>query len=62
MDKIERQPQSARSGIRQAMASGIRQDGARDIRKGAQPAREGGDTPRHVRDILADLLQYDAKG
>lgn len=62
MDEIERQPQGPHPVARRMMASGIRQDGAGAVRKGAQPAREGGDATRHVRDILADFLQCDAKG
>ncbi len=62
MPMIERQPQSVASGIGQVPASTVRLDGFERAGKEARLVRAGGDMPRHTRDILADFLQYDAKG
>ncbi len=62
MPMIERQPQSVASGIGQAPASAVRLDGFKRAGKEAGLVRAGNDTPRHVRDVVADFLQYDAKG
>ena len=62
MDMIERQPQDIVAGIAQAPASTVGLGGFEQAGKEERAGRAGGDTPRHVRDILADFLQYDAKG
>ena len=62
MDMVERQPQNIIAGVAQAPASTVRLGGFEQAGKGEQASRAGGDTPRHVRDILADFLQYDVKG
>ena len=62
MPMIERQSQSVAPGIGQAPVSTVRLDGFEHAGKEARLVRAGGDTLRHVRDVLADFLQYDAKG
>ena len=62
MDTIERQPQTVIAGVGQAPASTVRLGRVEQAGKQEWPGRAGSDTPRHVRDILADFLQYDAKG